>query len=103
MPKISVNDIELYYEIQGDGEPLVFLHGFSGSHQLWAPWIPTYQKSFKMILIDMRGHGASTNPSNKFTHRQSAYDIYALLDKLDIKQFNGIGYSSGGMTSNKNS
>ena len=46
----------------------------------------------------MRGHGASTNPSNKFTHRQLAHDIYALLDKLDIKQFKAIGYSSGAMT-----
>jgi len=98
MPKIKVNDIELHYKTQGEGEPLVFLHGFSASHKMWEPWIPTYQKGFKMILIDMRGHGASTNPSNKFTHRQSAKDIYTLLDKLDIKQFKAIGYSSGAMT-----
>jgi len=98
MPKVKFNDIELHYNIKGEGEPLIFLHGFSASHQMWEPWIPVYQKGFKMILIDMRGHGGSTNPSNKFTHRQSAHDIYALLDKLDIKQFKGIGYSSGGMT-----
>jgi len=98
MPKIEVNDIELHYKTHGEGEPVVFLHGFSASHKMWAPWIPRYEKGFKMILIDMRGHGASTNPSNKFTHRQSAHDIYALLDKLDITQFKAIGYSSGGMT-----
>ena len=98
MPKIKLNDIELYYKTVGEGEPLVLLHGFSASHEMWEPWIPVYQQGCKMILIDMRGHGGSTNPSNEFTHRQSAQDIYTLLDKLDIKQFKGIGYSSGGMT-----
>jgi len=98
MPKIRVNDIELNYKIQGEGEPLVLFHGFSASHQMWEPWIPVYQKGFKMVLINMRGNGGSTNPSNEFTHKQSAQDIYTLLDKLDIKQFKAIGYSSGAMT-----
>ena len=98
MPKVQVNDIEMYYEVHGEGTPLVLLHGFSASHQMWTPWIKKYEKGFKMILIDMRGHGGSTNPSGEFTHHQSAQDIYALLDKLGIDKFKGIGYSSGGMT-----
>jgi len=98
MPKVKVNDIEMYYEIHGEGEPIVFLHGFSASHQMWNPWIPRYEKGFKMILIDMRGHGGSTNPTGEFTHRQSSQDIFALLDKLGVYRFKGVGYSSGGMT-----
>ena len=46
----------------------------------------------------MRGHGQSTNPTNKFTHRQSAHDIYALLDHLEVDRFKAMGWSSGGMT-----
>jgi len=46
----------------------------------------------------MRGHGRSTNPSDTFTHRQSALDVYALLDHLQVEKFRAVGYSSGGMT-----
>jgi len=96
MPK--VNDIEMYYEVHGEGTPLIFLHGFAGSTKSWNEFVPEFKEYFKVITISMRGHGQSTNPSNKFTHKQSALDIYALLDLLDIDQFKAVGYSSGGMT-----
>ncbi|MHB0960495.1 MAG: alpha/beta fold hydrolase [Pirellulaceae bacterium] len=51
-----------------------------------------------MIIPDLRGHGRSTNPTNKFTHRQSALDVCALLDELKIDKFGGMGISTGGMT-----
>jgi pimeloyl-ACP methyl ester carboxylesterase len=98
MPKVKVNDIEMYYEVHGEGTPLVLLHGFTSSSSIWKPFIQEYKKNYKLIIPDMRGHGYSTNPSNTFTHRQSAHDIYTLLDHLNIDQFKAIGYSSGGMT-----
>jgi pimeloyl-ACP methyl ester carboxylesterase len=98
MPKVKVNDIELYYETHGEGSPLVMLHGFTSSSSIWKPFIPEYRDQFKLIIPDMREHGGSTNPSKTFTHRQSAEDIYALLDHLGVDQFKAIGYSSGGMT-----
>ncbi len=98
MPKVKVNDIEMYYEVQGEGTPLIFLHGFAGSYKSWNEFIPEFKEHFHIITVSMRGHGQSTNPSKKFTHRQSALDIYALLDHLNIEQFKAIGYSSGGMT-----
>jgi pimeloyl-ACP methyl ester carboxylesterase len=51
-----------------------------------------------LVIPDLRGHGKSTNPSNIFRHANSAQDIYALMDELDIKKFKAIGASSGGMT-----
>lgn len=98
MPKVKVNDIEMYYEVHGDGEPLVILHAFANAGPIWKPFIPTLKEHFNLIIPDMRGHGQSINPSNKFTHRQSALDIYALLDQLNIDQFKAMGFSSGGMT-----
>ena len=98
MPKVKVNDIEMYYEVHGEGPPLVMLHGFTASGSHWEPFISKYSGHFKLIIPDLRGHGRSTNPSGEFTHRQSALDIFALLDHLEINRFNAVGGSSGGMT-----
>ena len=86
----------MYYEIQGQGEPVVFLHGFGGSGADWVHVPGEWPTDFERILIDMRGHGRSTNPSGKFTHRQAALDVFALLDRLNIENFKGIGVSGGG-------
>lgn len=94
----KVNDIEMYYETHGQGEPLVMLHGFTESGQTWSLFVPDFRDHFQLIIPDLRGHGRSTNPSGKFTHRQAAFDVFALLDHLDIKRFKAMGYSSGGMT-----
>lgn len=95
---VAVNGIELYYEIHGQGEPLLLLHGFGGSGQMWAPFVPELAKQYQVIVPDLRGHGRSTNPSGRFTHRQSALDVFALLDRLGIKTFKAMGVSTGGMT-----
>jgi pimeloyl-ACP methyl ester carboxylesterase len=94
----SVNGIKLYYEEYGTGEPLLLIHGFQGAGAMWGPVIPELSKHYHLIVVDMRGHGHSTNPTNQFTHKQSALDMYALLDSLGIKQFSAMGISSGGMT-----
>lgn len=95
---IQVNDIELYYEEYGKGEPLVLLHGFGGCAQNWHPFIGKLSEWYRLIVIDMRGHGFSTNPSSKFTHHEAAEDIFLLLDMLKIDRFSAMGMSSGGMT-----
>jgi pimeloyl-ACP methyl ester carboxylesterase len=94
----SVNGIEMYYEVSGGGSPLVLLHGFGGSGQHWNALRDQYAKEYRVIVPDLRGHGRSTNPTNQFTHRQSALDVYALLDNLEIRQFRAMGISTGGMT-----
>jgi pimeloyl-ACP methyl ester carboxylesterase len=94
----AVNGAELYYEIHGEGDPLLLLHGFNGSGQAFADFLKDYSANYRVILPDLRGHGRSTNPSGEFTHRQAAKDVYALLDKLGIKTARGIGTSTGGMT-----
>ena len=95
---VPINGMQMNYVTQGQGEPLVLLHGFTGSNQNWNPVVEDLKKEYQLIIPDLRGHGRSTNPSNEFTHRQSALDVYALLDHLGITQFKAMGISTGGMT-----
>lgn len=95
---VEINGSELYYETHGSGDPLLLLHGFSGSGRSWGPFVADLAKHYRIILPDLRGHGRSTNPSGEFTHRQAALDMYGLLDHLGIQRFRAMGTSTGGMT-----
>jgi pimeloyl-ACP methyl ester carboxylesterase len=95
---LHVNGIDMYYETTGQGKPLVLLHGFTSSGAAWASMVPEFAKGYQVIVPDLRGHGRSTNPTKQFTHKQSALDVFALLDALGIEQFKAMGISSGGMT-----
>jgi pimeloyl-ACP methyl ester carboxylesterase len=88
----------MYYEEYGAGEPLVLLHGFGGSAKNWHPFIDELSQHHRLIVVDLRGHGHSTNPANRFTHRQAAVDTFYLLDNMGIDRFSAMGISSGGMT-----
>lgn len=95
---ISVNGMDLYYEIYGEGEPILILHGFSGSGAGLADLFKDLAKTHQLIIPDLRGHGRSTNPSKEYTFHQSALDIFALLDHLKINECFGVGFSGGGLT-----
>ena len=95
---VSVNGIEMYYEVHGRGTPLVLLRGFSQSGSAWLPVLESLSAEYEVILPDLRGHGRSTNPESDFAHRQAALDIFALLDHLEVGQFKAMGISTGGMT-----
>ncbi|HEX2460223.1 MAG TPA: alpha/beta fold hydrolase, partial [Vicinamibacterales bacterium] len=75
---VRVNDMEMYYEERGAGEPLVLLHRFGGCTRIWLPLIDRLAEHFRLIVPDLRGHGRSTNPAGTFTLRQWATDIFAL-------------------------
>src|SRR5262249_17166456 len=95
---LSVNGIEMYCEVRGQGEPLLFLSGFTGLGADWDFIFKDHPHGFQLILADVRGHGRSTNPSGEFTFRQSALDVLTLLDQLGIDRFKAIGLSGGGET-----
>ncbi|MBI1813978.1 MAG: alpha/beta hydrolase [Deltaproteobacteria bacterium] len=90
--------IEMYFESQGQGAPLLLLHGFTGSGADWALVFNSAPAGYRLIIPDLRGHGRSTNPSAEFTHRQSARDAFCLLDHLKIERFKAIGMSAGAKT-----
>jgi len=93
----SINGCQIYYEVYGEGRPLVLLHGFQASGQIWKPLVGEFAKLNRVIVPDLRGHGRSTNPTKQFTHRLAALDLLALLDQLKISRSGAIGISSGGM------
>ena len=92
----TINGIQLYCEIRGEGTPLLLLHGFTGSSADWKLIYPEPPQRSRLIVPDLRGHGRSTNPSDTFTHKQAALDMFALLDELDIQHLNAMGISAGG-------
>lgn len=94
----KINDIEMYYQQDGQGEPLVLLHGFTGCSDDWFPFIDRLMDGHRLIVPDLRGHGHSTNPGTSFTHRQCALDVCALLDTLGIDRYDAIGTSTGAKT-----
>jgi len=94
---LRLDDIDLYVETHGEGEPLLLLHGFTGSSQDWVyAGRDHFAERFKLFIVDARGHGRSTNPTRKLTHRQSARDTLAVLDALGIQTCKAIGMSFGG-------
>jgi len=94
----AINDIQMYYEIRGEGEPLVLLHGGGGAGVNWDLIFRESPKGFRLIVPDLRGHGGTTNPSQQFTFRQCALDVVALLDHLGVDRFKAIGLSLGAKT-----
>jgi pimeloyl-ACP methyl ester carboxylesterase len=94
---VQINNLELYYEEFGAGKPLVLLHGFGGCSQNWLPFTAELSKRHRLLLIDLRGHGHSTNPDNTFTHGDAASDVLRLLDELGVESFSAMGMSTGGM------
>jgi pimeloyl-ACP methyl ester carboxylesterase len=92
---LPVNGVELYYEVHGDGSPLLLLHWYTGTGHIWEPFRAEFAQEYQLIIPDLRGHGRSTNPTGHFTHRQVAADIFALLDHLQILHCKAIGISSG--------
>jgi pimeloyl-ACP methyl ester carboxylesterase len=89
----------MYYETAGQGQPLVLLHGFTQTGAIWDPIKDELVTTgYQVVIPDLRGHGSSTNPSGEFSHRQSAVDIFALLDALGLERVQAMGISTGGMT-----
>lgn len=95
---VSVNGIEMHYRTHGSGPPLLLLHGFFNTGEGWAPFVPEFAEHYRLIVPDLRGHGGSTNPHERYVHDQAASDILALLDFLELEKVRAIGHSSGAMT-----
>lgn len=94
--KVRVNDIDLYYEVYGKGEPLVILHGNGGYSGSRANIMPELIKKYKVIAVDHRCHGQS-GCSEELNYRLMASDINGLLEHLKIDSAYVYGHSDGGI------
>jgi proline-specific peptidase len=98
MPYITANGIEQYYEISGQGTPLVLVHGGFANHKMWDHQVAFFADRFQVICYDLRGHGLTGETSqDMYTIDLFAEDLKALLDILDLDQVILCGLSLGGM------
>lgn len=93
---VDVNDIKVYYEIYGEGEPLLLLHGNSGSIKAGESQIPELSKHFKVIAVDSRAQGKSTDSDKEITYALMASDMNELINKLKLGSVYIVGWSDGG-------
>ena len=93
----NINDAKLYYEIHGQGDPLLMIQGWGMDISGWQNIIYPLSKVFQVIVFDNRGTGRSEVTPGDYTTRQLADDAAALLDHLKIESAHVLGWSMGGM------
>ena len=96
MPKVHVNDIQIAYEIQGEGHPLLLIAGVGYSAWYWNKIIPDLSKNYQVISFDNRGAGDSGKPAGPYSVRMMAEDAIGLLEALHIPSAHVMGHSLGG-------
>ncbi len=92
----DIRGFKMYYEIYGKGEPLLLIHGNSGSGNNFSGQIPYFSQHYTVIVADSRAHGKSVDPTDSLSYQMMADDFNALLDHLKLKSCNIIGWSDGG-------
>jgi len=89
--------LKMYYEIHGNGEPLILIHGGLGSTDMFAEIIPELSKEREVIAVDLQGHGRTADIDRPMSFQALADDIAALIRHLGIQKADVMGYSMGGM------
>lgn len=96
MPYLSIKDIQVYYEVHGQGEPLLLIHGLGSSTQDWEYQVKFFTQ-YQIIAFDLRGHGKSDKPKEPYTVKQFASDTAQLCRALSVQSVHVVGHSLGGM------
>jgi 3-oxoadipate enol-lactonase len=97
MPYAQVNGVKLYYEVHGEGDPVILICGLGSQLQSWATQVPIYSKHFKVVIFDNRGSGKSDKPEVRYSTSDMADDTAALMEELGIESAHIVGKSMGGM------
>jgi len=96
MPTVHVGEVDLYYEIHGEGSPLLMINGLGASVETWSPFWMRLAEHFRVVLFDNRGVGRSTLPKSSFTIRTMADDAAGLLEAIRVPSAFVYGASMGG-------
>jgi pimeloyl-ACP methyl ester carboxylesterase len=93
----SADGVTIHYQVHGKGDPaLVFVHGWCCDHTYWNNQVPYFSKKYKVVTIDLAGHGDSGLNREKWTMQAYAHDVAAVVKKLDLKKVVLLGHSMGG-------
>ena len=97
MPTEKVGDINIYYEIHGEGEPLLLIMGYGANSRWWDPQIPVFSQEYQVVAFDNRGAGQSDKPDIPYTMEMMVGDTAGLLEVIGIDAAHVYGASMGGM------
>ena len=96
MPTVTLSDCTIFYVDEGQGSPLLFVHGFPLDHTMWRNQIEAFRASHRVIAVDLPGFGASTNPPTAMSIIGMADRLVEFLDRLKLAQVVLCGLSMGG-------
>lgn len=96
MPKVNTNGIAMYYEIRGEGTPLILIAGLGYSMWQWHRMAPFLAERLRVLTLDNRGVGKTDRPAGPYTAQMLAADIVGLLDAVNIEKVVVMGHSMGG-------
>jgi pimeloyl-ACP methyl ester carboxylesterase len=97
MPRVRCNDLELFYEDTGQGDPVVFLNGLAGDHLYWSGQVRAFSGRFRCVAPDNRDAGQSGYAARPYVVADLAADVAGLLDALGLPSAHLVGLSLGGM------
>lgn len=97
MSFLSINKIKIHYEIYGQGEPILFIHGLGSSIQDWENQITYFSAHYQVVVLDLRGHGSSDKPTEPYSVSLFTQDVAQLIQTLKLEKVNVVGHSLGGM------
>ncbi len=97
MPTTKANGIEIYYEVHGEGPPLLLIMGLGANATAWWKQVPAFSERYRVIAFDNRGAGRSEKPQGPYQISQMADDGAALMDALGVPTSHVFGMSLGGM------
>jgi len=98
MPTIDGNGVSLFYTDQGRGDVVLLIHGLGSSSADWELQLPVLTPGYRVIAVDLRGHGQSSKPAGPYSLEMFAGDVAALIEVLDIGPCHVVGLSLGAMT-----
>jgi len=93
----TANGVKLSYLIHGEGQPIIFIHGYGAKKEIWKPQIKDICRKYKTITFDLRGTGESDRPDIPYTMKMLAEDIHGLMKAIEINKAHIVGRSFGGM------
>ena len=96
MPTVKVNDIEVYYEVHGEGDPLIMIMGLRRNLEWWYRQVPELSEDYQVIAFDNRGAGRSDKPVMAYSIGLFAQDTARLMDALGVDRAHVLGISMGG-------
>ena len=96
MAHAMINGARLWYDVQGEGEPLLLHHGYTASRVNWEPAAAMLRNRYQVILMECRGTGDSEHTADGYSLDQYAADVIGMADHLGLERFSFAGHSMGG-------